>query len=220
MGKALKSTGNGSCLFNAVATAAWGRGRLRPSHTDNLALPLRLAVVLCGVSQLRELARASSFFRRMNAYDGKVTDKAKQLDMDLVWAPDSDTLPEDTSRALLVLSLSSISGLSADGSHFCLPLIAEVVGVNVRCFHPGMSTISRDAWCQVRDVFSVGCKPQAYRDSHVGPISIGLAADETTLGRIQGKVSRASLITKKIYKSVLPVSGPMEKHGNSDPLAA
>jgi len=60
VGLALKATANGSCFFNSAATGAWGGGQHKPSATDVLALPLRIAVILAGVKRLVEIGQETS----------------------------------------------------------------------------------------------------------------------------------------------------------------
>lgn len=135
VGLAFKSTANGSCFFNSAATGAWGGGQDKPSSTDVLALPLRIAVIIAGVKRLVEIGQETSdYFRTMEAYDSDVLDLARARDVDALLP---GRLAEDVSRALLVLALSTILGEFTDGSIFCMPLLAEALGVNVRCYLPG-----------------------------------------------------------------------------------
>lgn len=140
MGKALKSTANGSCFFNALGTGAWGGGVRRPSETDVLARPLRLAVLLAGVRRLRDIGQsASSFFRTMEAYDGDVLDLATGAGLDTPTG--SGLFTEEVSRALLVLALSTILEEGTEGSSFCVPLAAEALGARVRFYLPGTRSV-------------------------------------------------------------------------------
>jgi len=139
VGLALKATANGSCFFNSAATGAWGGGQHKPSATDVLALPLRIAVILAGVKRLVEIGQeTSNYFRTMEAYDSDVLDLAKVRELD---APVPGRFSEDVSRALLVLALSTIVGEFTDGSIFCMPLLAEALGANVRCYLPGKRAV-------------------------------------------------------------------------------
>lgn len=135
----MKATGNGSCLFNSAARGAWGGGgRRRPSETDELALPLRIHVIRAGVKRLKELDdNEPSFLRRQEAYDSDIQDATKKTKMTLIPVNSATGMHSaDVSRALLVVGLKQLATEFAEGSIFCMPLIAEALDVNVRIYHP------------------------------------------------------------------------------------
>lgn len=141
----MKSTADNSCFFNAVSTAAWGHGKQSPFMTDDMALPLRIAVVLAGARRIAEImSGTSTFFRRMGAYDSKVTDAAFTTPLTMTTiAATSDVYTEGVSRAMLTLALNTITGEFTEASVFCVPLAAEAIGASIRLYIPGGSLLSR-----------------------------------------------------------------------------
>lgn len=140
-GIALTSTADGSCFFNAVATAAWGADHEHPGDTDGLALPLRLAVVLAGVRQLNRLGDESNSFRKRDVFDSMVTDKASKTRLTMATVRGEEGIyTEDVARALLLLALSTITGEFDEGSIICIHLVPEVLRVTLRVYYPGETT--------------------------------------------------------------------------------
>lgn len=127
-------------MWNAAATAAYGKDQGNPSKTDPIALYLRLAVITAGARRLEEHVNGSpsEYLRKRDAFDSKVLGLAegKGVQLDTMEGDDA-TYTTDVARALLVLALSGICYQYSEGSMFCLPLLAEALGVNIRCFYPG-----------------------------------------------------------------------------------
>lgn len=140
-GQPLKTTADGSCLFNAAALGGWGRGHRQTKKTDVLALPLRFLSIRHGVLAMEKHVGngANSWLRQAAAFDTVVSDKAKEVGVDLQCLPTPGPciLTEDSARAMLVIALEGISHSACWGSVFCLPLMAEVVEASIRCFNPG-----------------------------------------------------------------------------------
>lgn len=144
-GIALKTTADGACFFNAACTGLFGGEFTEPSETNHLALPLRVSVIRHGAAELETLiGNKHSYFRRFDAYDGNVQEMAGDLEMDIKFEMGCDedvpVLKEDIARACLVAALLSIGTEFSEGSNFCLPLLADVTRVNIRCFYPGNNT--------------------------------------------------------------------------------
>lgn len=144
-GIALRTTADGACFFNAACTGLFGGEFTKPSDTNHLALPLRVSVIRLGVVELERLiGNKHSYFRRFDAYDGNVLGMAEDLGVTVKFEEGCDgnipVLKEDIARACLVVALRSIATRFSEGSNFCLPLLADVTGVNIRCFYPGNNT--------------------------------------------------------------------------------
>lgn len=138
-GKALRTTPNGACLFNAACTATFGGGCSKPSETNFLALHLRHAIIRHGIVNLEaKIKDKESDFRRTDAYDGNVIDLATKWNVDIHLESYCEGIyPEDIARALFVGALLGITGEFSEGSGFCLPLLADVTRLNFRCCYPG-----------------------------------------------------------------------------------
>ena len=146
-GQALRTTGDGSCFFNAVALGAWGKGVAATTATDTLALPLRLATVRDGFLKLEKHLASSgdTSIRLASAYDDDVFTEAVDLGVNLErahWpsanAPDNRViLTKEIARAMAVIALVQVSHENGWATVCCLPLVAESLNINVRCFNPG-----------------------------------------------------------------------------------
>lgn len=127
-------------MFNAASTATWGHGRSRPQDTDSLALGVRVTMLAYGARNLERLICSvpTTYFRSTDAYDGKTFDEAVRRNMSFQYeTEDDETYKEGAARALLVLAFKSVKNPRSEGSNFCLPLLADILRVKVRCYHPG-----------------------------------------------------------------------------------
>eukprot|EP00752_Nemacystus_decipiens_P017145 g15360.t1 len=145
-GTAVRATANGACFFNSLATCAWGGSQSRPSDTNVLALPLRVAVVLTGVKRILDIGSdEADCFRRRDAYDGNTIEAASEQDLDLTFNERTAELyTASVSRALLTLALLPMTREFTEGTYSLAPLAAQALRVNVRIFNPVASIPAPD----------------------------------------------------------------------------
>ena len=133
--------GDGACLFNSAAFLAFGPACSNMDEVLEKALPLRAAVCFTAMAQLERMLSTNEeggwrdFFCTLHAYDSSVTDKARVTQVP-IWT-DEAGMPDFFARVFYLYALERITGEYDDAQQFCFPLLAEVLNVNIRCFHPG-----------------------------------------------------------------------------------
>ena len=138
-GVPVQTLGNGACLMNAVAMGAYGGRRSRARSAQKYALPLRLATVLTGLTKMEEFLGGHMYrgdFQSLKLYDAKVTDIATTLGVNFGTLEDF-RLSTDVARLLYIVNLRLLCSQYNPCQQFCFPLIAEVLQMKIRCFHPG-----------------------------------------------------------------------------------
>lgn len=108
---------------------------------------MRLATVRDAILKLEKhlASTGDTSIRLASAYDAEVFSEAANRGVNLEqsrWpsanAPDNRViLDKDIARAMAVIELVQVSDERGWASVFCLPLVAELLKVNVRCFKPG-----------------------------------------------------------------------------------
>lgn len=140
-GVPLATNGDGNCLFNGIACGAYGAAYGNPFRPgQHLALPLRTAMVLMSLTRAEDFlasTRYSEMLRSMEMYDPDLYEpwiKKEIIPMDDYFR----FLSPDVARAFYLMAVHSVAKDGNYTQQFCLPLLAELTGLNVRIFHPGV----------------------------------------------------------------------------------
>lgn len=137
----MRTVGDGACLFNGTSAAAFGMKCRSPRGVKAHALPIRVACIVYGLKSMENLLdmdRWGWFYRTLHAYDAAMVDRALSVGLDTTA---DGLLPVDTARVLFLFSVQAVAGEFKDAQQFCFPLIADTLHLNLRVFHPGVSSL-------------------------------------------------------------------------------
>lgn len=149
---AQKTVGDGACLFNGTASAAFGMKCRSKRNVLAHSLPIRTACLKTALVEMEAMLSMDGwgwYYRKLHAYDAAAFDWSLEMNLDI---PADVLLPVETARALYLFSVQASAGEYKDAQQFCFPLIAETLHVNLRVFNPGGSVAGL---CVLGDVGNV-----------------------------------------------------------------
>jgi len=133
---AQKTTGDGACFFNGIASAAFGMKCSGMRSVLSYALPIRtscLKTALVNMETMLTMDGWGWFYRTLHAYDMEVLDRAFRVNLDV---PADGLLPVETARVLYLFAVQASAAPFKETQQFCFPLVAETLQLKLRVFHP------------------------------------------------------------------------------------
>ena len=114
-------------------------GFVRDRQAHAFALPLRTAAVMTGLLHVEAFVCGDMYgndYQSIRMYDASVIDDARRLHVNSAIGADG-VLSVDVARLFFVLNIRIIANKCASCQQATFPLLAEVLRLKIRCFHPG-----------------------------------------------------------------------------------
>ena len=138
---AMKARAEGDCFLVSVARLAFGGRCTSVGQVEAYALPVRAAMVYNAIANFEQFVAKKGCYRKVAFYDADVAEVVFAL-----WDAEGVNLSPDQVRVALLFT-GSVCKVGVPCPIACAPLLADVLGLGLRIYHPGeRSTCCGRAW--------------------------------------------------------------------------